>query len=81
MDYEGLQETVSRLISGEGIEVDTGYFENDFETFRSRDDVLTLLIHLGYFTWNEEEETAHIPNEEVRTEFRKILNGRNSNRK
>lgn len=81
MDYEGLQETVSRLISGEEIEVDTESFENDFETFRSRDDVLTLLIHLGYLTWNEEDETARIPNEEVRTEFRKILNGRNANRK
>ena len=81
MDYDGLQETISRLISGEEIEVDTESFENDFETFRSRDDVLTLLIHLGYLTWHEEKETACIPNEEVRTEFRKILNGRNVNQK
>ena len=87
MDFEGLQETVSRLISGEEIEVDTESFENDFETFRSRDDVLTLLIHLGYLTWHTEEGhsgedgAAHIPNEEVRSEFRKILKGRNVNRK
>lgn len=81
MDFEGLQETVSRLISGEEIEVDTECFENDFETFGSRDDVLTLLIHLGYLTWHRESGTAHIPNEEVRTEFRKILKGRNVNRK
>ena len=51
------------------IEVDTESFENDFETFRSRDDVLTLLIHLGYLTWNEEEETTRIPNEEVRIAY------------
>jgi len=81
MDFEGLQETVSRLISGEEIEVDTGFFENDFESFGGRDDVLTLLIHLGYLTWRREDGTAHIPNEEVRTEFRKILKGRNVNRK
>ena len=81
MDFEGLQETVSRLISGEEVEVDTENFENDLETFRSRDDVLTLLIHLGYLTWYEEEGTAHIPNEEVRAEFRKILKGGNVNRK
>ena len=87
MDFEGLQETVSRLISGEEIEVDTESFENDFETFGSKDDVLTLLIHLGYLTWHREEGhsgedgMAHIPNEEVRTEFRKILKGRNVNRK
>lgn len=81
MDFEGLQETVSRLIAGEEIEVDTDSFENDFATFKSRDDVLTLLIHLGYLTWNQEEGTARIPNEEVRTEFRKILKSRNVNRK
>ena len=81
MDFEGLQETISRLISGEEIEVDTESFENDFETFRSRNDVLTLLIHLGYLTWNEEDGTVRIPNEEVRGEFRKILNGTNANRK
>ncbi|MCI9144278.1 MAG: AAA family ATPase [Lachnospiraceae bacterium] len=81
MDFEGLQETISRLISGEEVEVDTDLFENDFETFRSRDDVLTLLIHLGYLTWNEEDGTAHIPNEEVRIEFRKILKGMNGNQR
>ena len=81
MDFEGLQETVSRLISGEEIEVDTESFENDFETFGSRDDVLTLLSHLGYLIWHREEGTVRIPNEEVRTEFRKILKGRNVNRK
>ena len=43
--------------------------------------MLTLLIHLGYLTWNEEEGTARIPNEEVRIEFQKILKGTNVNRK
>ena len=81
MDFEGLQETISRLISGEEVEVDTDFFENDFESFKSRDDVLTLLIHLGYLTWHEEDGTARIPNEEVRIEFRKILKGTSANRK
>ena len=40
MDFQGLQETISRLISGEEIEVGTLLFENDFETFRNCDDVL-----------------------------------------
>ena len=81
MDFEGMQEVILRLISGEEIEVDTDGFENDFETFRSRDDVLTLLIHLGYLTWDREEETARIPNEEIKAEFRKILKGENVNRR
>lgn len=81
MDFDGMQEIVSRLISGEEIAVYTADFENDFETFRSRDDVLTLLIHLGYLTWNQEDGTVRIPNEEVRMEFRGILRGTGTNQR
>lgn len=81
MDFEGLQETVVRLIAGEKVEVRTDRFENDFETFRSRDDVLTLLVHLGYLTWHEEDGTVYIPNEEMRIEFDKILEGTGTSRK
>ena len=81
MDFEGLQEIIARLIAGEEIEVRTNRFANDFETFRSRDDVLTLLVHLGYLTWHREDGTAHIPNEEVRMEFEEILEGTGVSRK
>ena len=47
MDFEGLQEIVSRLISGAEIEVDTDGFEYVFETFKSRDVVLIMLIPVG----------------------------------
>lgn len=76
MDEEGLQDDIARLISGEKIDVDTDGFENDLESFHSKDDVLTLLIHLGYLTYTEEEHgtgTVQIPNKEVRLEFHKIL--------
>ena len=73
MDYEGLQETVARLIAGEKITVNVDSFQNDFESFESADDVLTLLIHLGYLTYHETERTVQIPNEEVRIEFKQFL--------
>lgn len=75
MDQDGLQKDVAALISGQSIEVDTDSFQNDFESFTCKDDVLTLLIHLGYLTYAEEEDAgfATIPNEEIRVEFRKIL--------
>ena len=81
MDFDGLREVIIRLIAGEEIEINTDRFENDFETFRSRDDVLTLLVHLGYLTFHEEEHTVRIPNEEVRIEFRNILSGIDANSK
>lgn len=74
MDFDGLQETVAQLIGGAEIEVNTSRFQNDFERFHSKDDVLTLLVHLGYLTFDVVQRTVHIPNEEVREEFRHFLN-------
>lgn len=79
MDFEGLQETVARLITGDKIHVNTEGFQNDFESFESADDVLTLLIHLGYLTYHECERTVRIPNEEVRIEFKQFLSQRKIN--
>lgn len=73
LNFEGLQEDVIRLIAGEEIEVYTDGFENDLTTFRSKDDVLTLMIHLGYLACDDETQLARIPNEEVRSEFRALL--------
>ena len=75
MDQNGLQEDVAAFISGQTIEIDTESFQNDFTTFTCKDDVLTLLIHLGYLTYEEEDNIgfARIPNEEIRIEFNKIL--------
>lgn len=72
MDFEGLQETVARLIAGDRITVNVDSFQNDFESFESADDILTLLIHLGYLTYHETERTVQIPNEEVRLEFKQF---------
>ena len=81
MDFDGIQEIITRLISGEEIDVKTDGFQNDFEQFSSRDDVLTLLVHLGYLTYNEDKKTVRIPNEEVRSEYYDILNSNKVNSK
>ena len=82
MDQDDLQDTIARLIAGERVIVDTDSFQNDIETFTCKDDVLTLLTHLGYLTYEEEPDSyddnsvvglVKIPNEEVRSEFEKIL--------
>ena len=68
-----LQDKIARLISGESVKVYTDDFENDFETFKSDDDVLTLLIHLGYLSYDEDTSLVKIPNAEVQSEFGSIL--------
>lgn len=72
-DYDGLSKTIAELIGGIGITVDTLGFANDLETFRNKDDVLTLLIHLGYLAYHEDTQMVHIPNEEIRREFAKTV--------
>lgn len=72
-DYNGLTKTIAELIGGVDVRVDTKGFANDLTTFRSKDDVLTLLIHLGYLAYNSENRTVSIPNEEIRLEFQKSI--------
>ncbi len=79
MNFDGLQEKIARLAAGECLRVDVDSFQNDFETFGNADDVLTLLIHLGYLTYDEDAGTAHIPNKEVCGEFERFLNGKSEN--
>ncbi len=38
-------------------------------TFNSADDILTLLVHLGYLTYDFYSKTVRIPNSEVSQEF------------
>ena len=72
-DYNGLTKTIAELIGGVDVKVDTLGFANDLTTFRGRDDVLTLLIHLGYLAYNSETKTVRIPNEEIRIEFQRSI--------
>lgn len=69
MDMDGLKEAVVRMLSGESIPVNTGTFSNDMTTFAAKDDVLTLLVHLGYLTYNSTIGTVTIPNKEVSQEY------------
>jgi hypothetical protein len=74
-DFDGLHDKVTRMIAGEKIEVNTAKFQNDMTTFASADDILTLLIHLGYLTFESFGKKAlgrglvWIPNAEVQQEF------------
>ena len=79
MNYEGLKEDVVRLMTGEEIEVYTDDFQNDFQNFVSKDDVLTLMIHLGYLAYDGETGCARIPNKEVYSEFAGLVRNSDSN--
>jgi hypothetical protein len=76
MDFDGLKESIVQMLGGAHCSIDTGSFENDMSTFKSHDDVLTLLVHLGYLAYDSDNMTVRIPNEEIRREFiRAVKNG------
>ena len=69
MNVDGLKDAVIRMLAGEAVPIDTGTFTNDMITFANRDDVLTLLVHLGYLTYDSINGTVTIPNKEVAQEY------------
>lgn len=69
MNFEGLKDDILSMIAGEMVPVNTSSFTNDMTTFRTEDDVLTLLIHLGYLGYDFDNKCVCIPNNEVREEY------------
>lgn len=69
MNFEGLKDDIVRLLADVPVAVNHLRFSNDMHRIGSKDDVLTLLCHLGYLSYNWETGTARIPNYEVRNEF------------
>ena len=69
MDMDGLKDSVVRMFAGESVPINIGTFSNDMTTFATKDDVLTLLVHLGYLTYDSVDGTVSIPNKEVSREY------------
>jgi hypothetical protein len=68
-NYDGLKESVIKMLGNGQCEINTRKFQNDMTTFKSKDDVLTLLIHLGYLAYDETKGKTFIPNQEIAQEF------------
>ena len=69
-NYDGLQDAVALLMDGGRLKIDTSSYQNDMMTFHQKDDVLALLIHLGYLGYDDETSEVFIPNREILDEFR-----------
>ena len=68
-NFEGTKEDVIRMLSGESVDVNVTRFMNTMNSFTTKSDVFTYLIHLGYLAYDREEKTCRIPNKEVRQEW------------
>ncbi len=73
MDFGGLRADIVQMLGGGRVKVNTKSFQNDMRNFRTKDDVLTLLIHLGYLAYDSGTAEAFIPNKEIIEEFENAM--------
>ena len=69
MNYDGLKDDIIRILAGERVYVNTSKFQNDMHIVRSKNDVFTVLIHLGYLAYDDDQRQCYVPNKEVADEF------------
>ena len=69
MDFDGLRQDIVQMLGGGRVRVNTRSFQNDMYSFKTKDDVLTLLIHLGYLGYDSDTKEVFIPNKEISGEF------------
>jgi hypothetical protein len=77
LNFDGLKDSVLKLLSDVPVMVNVEKFQNDMSSFSSADDVLTLLVHLGYLAFDSRKSEAAIPNRELRAEFKNALEDAN----
>ena len=73
MNFDGLKDDIIRMLSGERVYVDTTEFLNDMRIVRSKNDVFTVLIHLGYLAYDGDAQECYIPNKEVADEMNNAI--------
>ena len=73
MNFDGLKDDIIRMLSGESVYVDTTEFTNDMNIVRSKNDVLTVLIHLGYLAYDDDTFECYVPNKEVGDELNNAI--------
>lgn len=69
LNFEGLKDDIIGMLAGGRCKVDPTKFQNDMSVIRCKDDVFTVLIHLGYLSYNWRKDECYIPNREVAGEM------------
>jgi hypothetical protein len=69
MNEQGLKDAIIQMLTGADVRINTGTFKNDMTSLNNRNDILTLLAHLGYLTYDFDRQSVSIPNREVSQEF------------
>ncbi len=77
MNYEGLKDDIIYMLAGGRSKVNPTKFQNDMSVIRSKDDALTVLIHLGYLGYDWRKDECYVPNREVGGEMANAVEANN----
>ena len=69
MNFDGLKDDIIYMLSGGRCKVNPTGFQNDMTIIRTKDDALTVLIHLGYLAYDRRTMECYVPNYEVAGEL------------
>jgi len=74
-NFDGLKDAIISMIGGARCKINVRKFQNDMTSFTSKDEVLALLIHLGYLAYDGRTKEVFIPNMEIMEEFKNAAEG------
>ncbi|MCD8295174.1 MAG: ATP-binding protein [Clostridia bacterium] len=72
-DIDDVGTSIEHMLAGEEVPMDPELFNNDLNDYKTCDDVLNILVHLGYLTYDIDAGCVRIPNYEIRQQFVKTL--------
>ena len=75
MNFDGLKDDIIKMLAGDRIKISIRKFQNDMTSLNSKDDVMTLLVHLGYLTYDRTDSAVYIPNHEIFDEYVNAVEG------
>lgn len=73
LNEDGLKDAIIAMLCQERYKINARTFQNDMSNIKSKDDVLTLLVHLGYLAYDSDKKEVYIPNQEIAEEFKNVV--------
>ena len=73
LDYDGTKTAVIEMLSDREVPVKVVDFKNRLDEIKTKDNVLTYLIHLGYLNYDKKTKMCRIPNQEIKEEWMSAL--------
>ena len=73
LDYDGTKSAVLEMLSDREVPVKVVDFKNRLDEIKTKDNVLTYLIHLGYLNYDKKTKMCRIPNQEIKEEWMSAL--------